>query len=156
MITISLDGRDGFTEDDFLELVEKNDDDKYEITAEKETVQFFSTNEDIAMEYYSAAFVGEKLNEIASEFDYDFPAPQETGDFTFTITTNDKNKLAEILTYLSAGYGNLEDDGANMDFHSEAQDLVESASENSAACFDLIEICRQFINEPSEEGEGDD
>lgn len=131
--------------DDIINLLLEEEQQPFEIYVPKSTQLYFSTSEDIANDYAMLAYAGQKLNEIADEFSYDYVSPSNHESVLFEIKTNNVKQLAETILNLSYGYSN--DPGEEEIYYlDDMYDFIEKvmAKEVSPVCPDFIENHQEY------------
>lgn len=140
--------------DDIINLLLEEEQQPFEIYVPKSTQLYFSTSEDIANDYAMLAYAGQKLNEIADEFSYDYVSPSNHESVLFEIKTNNVKQLAETILNLSYGYSN---DPAEEEIYylDDVYDFIEKviAKEISPVCSDFIEDYQGYANESGDSDE---
>ncbi|MFC0774273.1 hypothetical protein [Terrimonas alba] len=145
MVEINIEQFEGYDKDEFKEFLLTQNEDEYKLVLPKETVLFFSESNDLAWEYGSAAFVGQRIKELSSNFEYSSAPLADRGEFSFRFKTNKVDELAVLLLYISSGYGNIEIIEP-IDFQCEASDFIETSKDNrDIACQDLIDVYFEYF-----------
>lgn len=98
------------TVDEIVDLLLEQQSQPFEFVIPKGTQQFFSESDAVAAEYINLAYVGQRLHDISTSFDYSELAPAESGNIFFRVTTSNFKELAETLLEISYGYVNDSDD----------------------------------------------
>jgi hypothetical protein len=132
------------TTEDIVTLLLNEKEQPFEIYVPKSTQLFASTNEDIATDYAMLAFAGQKLDEVADEFSYDYVSPINHDSVLFEIKTNDIKQLSEIILFISNGYNN-DPEGEEIYYLDEVYDYLEKIKTG-----DTIPVCLDFIDDYQE------
>lgn len=143
--------------EDVIEML-KQEEQSYEIYVPKHTRQFFSSNEDIAMDYADLAYSGQLLFDISTEFEYDEVSPHEHESVLFTIKVSDIELLATTLLHISYGYCNDHPDDPDFCYSDNSSDYlyqVEEGKIKNVACPYFIETSKEFM-EDAEQDEDDE
>jgi len=153
LVTINIKEFGGYDIDEFKEFLIAQNANEFKITLPKEGVLFYSAHNELAREFAIAAYIGQRLSEISSEFKY-YSAPlADLGEFTFEIETKKLNELAGILHFLSAGYGNSEF-SEPLDLSSEVASFIkENKDLDKVVCTDLLETYFEYYKEDEDETE---
>ena len=93
--------------------------------------------------YYRAIYVGQLLDQISTEFLYNFPEPCGPDYFAFLIMSDQWEKLAGLLYHFSQGFCN---DNYTPDFDILISEEVYLWSDNEEefACLDYLEMIASF------------
>ena len=116
----------------------------FEIRLPKENVldkddQFF-----VFLDYYLAAYAGEKLSEVANNFSYYVPSVSEVSNFSFQLEAIDLEKLADVVYFIVCGYYNPDETEDEVTFYEKAAKFHESAWESfDAACWGLVTLAAE-------------
>lgn len=148
MHTINLSEFRDYNSKDLYEYLMLQNETGFKILFSKETVKDVNDNFDVFWEYHLAAFIGQKLFEIAEVFAYYVPSIYKKQSFFFDITIKDLEKLSDTLFFLIAGLHETDFD-ATIQFHEEATKLFTEAFENEellVACWGLIEIANRHCD----------
>lgn len=139
-------------ERDIIDLLLDEKEQPFEIYVPKSTVLFGSTSSDIADDYAMLAFAGQKLSEVAEEFDYNYVSPSDHESVLFEVTTKDIQSLAKAILYISYGYNN-ESDGDEVFYLDEVYDFIEkvNSGEVNPICEDFIEDFNEYYKEIEED-----
>lgn len=124
-----------------LNLLQQDSRQPIEVWIPKSTKEFFNSNEDIALDYAMLAFAGQRLKEISDSFSYDYISPSDHNSVRFEITTNEMNRLAEVLLYISYGYNN-EPVGEEIYYLDEVYDFLSMVE-----CGEFAPACEDFIDD---------
>ncbi len=140
---------DDFADYDFKTVYEylmDQEESSFEIIIPKENVpdkddQFF-----LFLDYYLAAFAGEKLSEVANTFSYYVPSVSEVSHFSFQVEVSDREKLADVLYFIVRGYYDPGDVGEEFSFYERAAQFHQKAWETfEAACWGLVQIAAEYM-----------
>lgn len=115
----------------------------FEIYIPKSTQAFASSNNNIANDYAMLAFAGQKLNEVAHDFEYYYVSPSDHSSVLFEIKTDNIKQLAETILNISYGYDNESEGGDYLD---EVSDFIEKVVSGKIAptCPDFIEDYQEY------------
>ena len=121
-----------------------HDEDVYEISIPKSTQLFFSSSEDIAIEYLTAAYVGQELAEITDKFEYNEIQPQDHESISFFVEKADPIKLAEILFCISVGFGSGDEEDS-FSFNEGVSDFADKIAKKkvAVACPYFIQVYKE-------------
>lgn len=143
MTVLKINEFEGYDVDEFIEFVSVETNGKFSIHIPKETTLFSSPNDEISHEYAIVAYIGQKLHEISSTFDY-YPADiSKPGEFVFTITTNDFTALGELIAEISSVFGNSETIEP-INFVNEVSSFIEEFKDRQVSCKDLFDIAVEY------------
>ena len=144
------------TIDDLINLLLDEKVQPFEIYVPKSTQLFASTYEDVANDYAMLAFAGQKLNEVADDFSYHYVSPSEHESILFEVKTNDINRLAKSILFVSYGYNN-EPHNEEIDYLDYVYDFIEKVNVNEIvpACPDFIEDYREYKEQANGEEDED-
>jgi hypothetical protein len=155
MIDIAL--LSGTTLNDILVLVEKEDTNAYEIFVPKSTQLYFSEKSSIAYDYAYAAYAGELLSSLGTNFTYEQVPPEFHESIGFTFQTNDKQKLATTILEISYLYVNDRDDPEYLDIEDVNQFLEDVENGNlKPACPYLSGLFFEFWRQSEAENDDDE
>jgi hypothetical protein len=133
----------GYTESLFLEYLDIDTIPVYEISVPK---LYHSEQEQdsavIVIDYFWALYTGQILSRISEDFFYTIPAPYSAEGFTFIITCQDKNALAEALAFISNGYNDVEDAAAEYD--NQVAEFVNAEVDEKIACEGYIQVIQEL------------
>ena len=143
------------TIDDVVNLLLEERTQLFEIHIPKSTKLFASLNEDIANDYAMLAFAGQKLNEVADEFLYNYISPSEHYSILFEIRTKDIKQLAGAILFISYGYNN-EPEGEKIYYLDQVYDFIEKVEAGiiTPVCPDFIEDYQEYNKQSADEKEG--
>ncbi|HLP52243.1 MAG TPA: hypothetical protein VK154_15245 [Chitinophagales bacterium] len=153
---ISIEDFDGYKEDDFLEYLKTQETDSFEIDIPKPSELFNTTNNDIALDYLLAAYVGQELSKISSKFEYYYIEPAEPGSFVFSITTNKLSELAQLLFKVSImANGQREDDDelVSFDCWSDVHGFADDIDTIKPACPEFVRDYKEYFTPEDEDEE---
>lgn len=144
------------TIDDLVNLLLDEKTQPFEIYVPKSTQLFASSNENIANDYAMLAFAGQKLNEVADEFSYDYVSPSDHDSVLFEIKAKDIKALAEVILFISYGYNN-ESEGEEVYYSDEVYDFIEKVEGGKVVpvCPDFIEDYQKYNIKTGDEEESD-
>ena len=112
-----------------------------ENTIEKDD-QFF-----VFLDYYLAAYAGEKLSEAGSFFSYYVPSVSEITSFRFQLEVTDLERFTDVLYLLVKGYYDPDDMEQGENFYEQAARFHEDAWLNfDAACWGLVQVAAEYIS----------
>ncbi len=131
------------SKEDILLLLKKEKQ-PFEISIPKSTRQFYSSNEDIAMEYSSLTYFGELLFNASTEFDYDLVDPTLHESILFTITTDKMELLASVIYEISLEFCN--EHGETEFFYDVVMEFIENIDKGKVipACNFFYEVYKDF------------
>lgn len=119
----------------------------FEITIPRKEVTAKTDNYDVFTEFLSAAYVGQRLCEIADSFAYFVPCVNCKQPFLFEVTITEMGKMAEIL-YLIISIVNGPAGSENfLSFHSLAADFLTNAVNYKIECYTwgLLYIADRYL-----------
>ena len=147
---IEIEELEALSKETILKILKAEESTSFEIVFPKSTQEFFSGRNDISIEYGRLAYVGQRLSEIAIGFKYSEIPPAEHESVVFTVTVSDIEQLAEILSEISEGY--LEDD-EDFSFDEMVTDFVDKTEKGaiSPACPYFIEVYNEYQDEGEDE-----
>lgn len=136
------------TKDDILKLLEEQNSTSLEIAVPKETKEFFSERFAISIDYGNLAYAGQRLSELATDFQYSKVPPSEHESAIFTVTVSDLALLAETLLEISYGYVNDPED-EDFSFDEMVEDFLYQVDQEEVtpACPYFIEIYKEYMDE---------
>jgi hypothetical protein len=143
MTTIKINEFTGYDIDEFIEFVNTETSGEFIIHIPKETTLFYCSCEDISQEYAIAAYIGQKLHEISSKFEYHAADLNSLGEFTFIILTNNFKTLGELISEISSVFGNSETIEP-INFTSEVSSFIKEFRNKKAACQDLFDLAIEY------------
>ena len=145
MKTIVLNDLKGFDFAAVYRLVMSDPCSQYEVQLKK---RYFAKKEYYSTfrNYRNAAFIGQKLSEIADPFIYWVPTDLIKDPFIFQIGINDPEEFADLVYYIVSSYINNPTPELPTTFDAEALAFHDSACENyvDRACWGLIEIADEY------------
>lgn len=136
------------TKEDIMNLLLSEEGNTFEIYIPKSTQMYFSSNENIAMDYAMLAYAGQKLKEVADEFEYNTVQPHQHNSVLFKIKPFSTEYLADALLEISYGYEN--DPELEQYPYMELVDQFISDVEDLKiipACPDFIDYYNDFIKQ---------
>ncbi len=146
---IDLQYLEGVNKEEVIALLKKEGTVNFEIFIPKYSVQFFSTSENIAIDYLKWAYAGQLLHDISEKFSYEEISPDKHESALFELETTNIDELAETLLEISSGYENdLEDD--DYSFEEGASNYIDEVNEKiitDIACPYFIEVYNEFMAE---------
>jgi hypothetical protein len=130
-----------------LEFIQLQDDNEYNIALPKKTIAGVDCNFNVYWEYYHAAFAGQELAQISTNFTYTVPCLKQHAHFSFSITIYDKALLCVTLFYLINGVYTHKDRMLGEQYNAGAAQLYEEAfnGKEDTACWGLIWIANLFL-----------
>ena len=139
-----------------LDVLNKGKGKNFEISLPKDTQQFFSASRDIAIEFITAAYIGQLLSQCSLKFDYNPISPVDEADFIFFIHKADVHKLAEAISEAALGLGS--DDEDQMVFHESIEQFIDDVENVRIipVCKDFIDVYTENINKEQGDDEDDD
>ena len=101
----------------------------------------------VFLDYYLAAYAGEKLAEVATVFSYYVPSVNQVSQFKFELEVSDIEKLADVLYSIVYGYYDPGDDGDDgFSFYEKAAQFHQDAWETfEAACWGLVTTAAEYM-----------
>lgn len=145
----------GYDLDQIVTLLNKEKTATFEIAVPKSTVQFSSTNEDIAYDYLQGAYAGQQLSEVADEFECEYISATDHVSFEYTVKTSNIKALAEVILELSYGFGNGNDEDFE-NFHEAVYGFSDELETLKISCPDHIETYKEFLAQAEENAEDDE
>lgn len=130
-------------EKEIINLLLNEKEQPFEIYIPKSTKLYFSESSEIANDYAMLAYAGQRLSEVAQEFDYWYVSPVDHKSVLFEITAKDIELLANTILYLSDGYNNPSEDG--FSYIDEVYSFIEKVKSK-----EIIPICPDFIEDYEE------
>jgi hypothetical protein len=126
----------GYKAEDFEEFLKAQETNTFVISFPRDSELFRSSNNDIADDYLVATYIGQELSKLATQFDYDYLSPAESGSFVFYVTALRLEDLSEILYQASILVnGPDEDEGMiSLDCWSHVHDLADKLGSTTIAC----------------------
>lgn len=119
MLEIKIAACRGFNESDFRKLLPSRRETYIDVLLPKKGDK--NHPEHIGYEYMKAAYVGQLLNDIATDFMFSLPEPYQKGNFSFIVATTQWKKMAALLTRVLRSYtqkqGAFEFDDAMGEFY---------------------------------------
>lgn len=139
----------GFSIKEIVDLL-RTEEHSIEIYFPKHTKQFFSTNLDIADEYLTLAYVGQKIRSKYQSFNYDIVPPNVQASVLFEIETEDLNDITDLLFYLA----NTVFVGDDSEGISQFLDDIENGRVEPA-CPEFIDYYLEFIDLSNQDSDED-
>lgn len=143
MVTIRINEFKGYGLEELTLFLKEADDNIFEIVIPKETTLAASTKNDIAWEFFSAAYIGQRLYELSSEFCYISAKPAVAGIFGFHIATGLIDQLAGFLFQASGVFGNSEV-SEPINFALDVGAFITYFKDKPAVCQDLLDIANEY------------
>jgi hypothetical protein len=149
MVTIRINEFEGYGLDEFKLFLKESEDNIYEIVIPKEASFADSTNTDIAWEFFSGAYIGQRLYEISSEFGYVTAQPGHPGTFGFNLQTKKVNQLADFLFQASGAFGNTAVTEP-FDFALDIGAFIADFTNRQVICQDMFDIASGYRSQKDE------
>lgn len=121
----------------------------FEITIPRNAINDETDNYDIFFEFLSAAYLGQRLSEIADSFAYYVPCVNSKHPFLFEVTITEKGIMAEVLYLIIKTIYGANDNEIYLSFHSLAADFLTNAFSNRIDCntWGLLAIANKYLSE---------
>ena len=145
---LEIEDLETLSKEEILKALAAEGSNSFEIAFGKSTQEFFSERNAISIEYANLAYVGQRLSEIASDFQYSEVPPAEHESVIFTITVSDIKLLAETL--MEIAHGDIEDDeDEDFGFDEMILDFLDKVEQGEVnpACPYFIEVYKEYIDE---------
>jgi len=122
---------------------------KFKIVIPRLVMAVKDDNFSVFWEYYSAAYAGQLLSQIATRFAYYVPSVYDKKPFVFEVTIPETEKLVDVLHFIIIGFYDIDDGDMFLDFHAKATALLTDAFEEKeqAAAFGLLYIASVFLQD---------
>ena len=146
MNSIYLDDFEDYELNTIYNFIISQDGNGFEVFIPKENAlgeheQFF-----VFLDYYLAAYAGERLAELASSFSYYVPGANMVTNFKFELEVTDKEKLADVIYEIVQGYYDTGNANEEVSFYEKAAAFHDHAWENfEAACWGLVARAAEYI-----------
>jgi len=129
----------------------------FDIYIPKSTLLYHSTSEDIANDYATLAYIGQKLSEVSESFSYDYVSPHVHESVLFQVETTNFVGLAEVILELSYEYNNESEDTEESYFLDDVYQFIDDVENNkiTPACQDFLDTYYEFKKEIEEEENSD-
>ena len=102
MLEIKIAACRGFNETDFRKLLPSRRETYIDVLLPKKGNK--DNPERIGYEYMKAAYVGQMLYDIATDFMFSLPEPYRKGNFSYIVATTQWKKMAALLTRVLRSY----------------------------------------------------
>lgn len=118
----------------------------FEVFIPKTTVQFSSSNQDIARDYGALCYCGHLLNEASDSFEYDFVQPNNFSSVLFTVSAKEFTNLADAILEISKGFANIEDEEEEIEFMENMSQYLSDIETGTrqVACAEFYEVFKEF------------
>lgn len=145
MLEINLSEFEDYDQKAIFEYLGLHDDTSYQVSMPKTALAIKSDNYIIYWHYYLAAWSGQLLSEISTQFEYFVPSEFLPVDFLFQFNTTDKEKLSEVLFQVINGC--YHDNELYNSFHDKGTIFYENAisDKSKAATWGLIRIAEKYL-----------
>jgi hypothetical protein len=144
MLTINITQFEGYTTKDFLKYLQIQQPPILEVILPKESD---STDWDmIHIDYCKAAYSGQLLHDLSTDFFHNIPEPDTKSYFVFIVVTTEYEALAAHLYWLMASYTGMceDDDYAKLDC--DAADWISQLhGDEQLACPEFISIFYDYM-----------
>lgn len=122
---------------------------KFKIVIPRLVMAVKDDNFSVFWEYYSAAYAGQLLSQIATRFAYYVPCVYDKKPFVFEVTIPETEKLVDALYFIIIGFYDIDDGDMFLDFHAKAAALLNDAFEEKeqAAAFGLLYIASIYLQD---------
>ena len=128
---------------EYLSLQEQHN---FRLVMSKKSLAHKDENYIIYWNYYLAAFVGQKLYDLSSRFEYFVPSEHAPLDFIFLFETKDIAKLSEVISEIINGC--YHDNEAYTKFHNEGSKFYDAAISGKirSATFGLLRVADKYLD----------
>lgn len=108
---------------------------------------------DIAMSYYSGAYIGQLLKDISSSFAYYIPSPQKASDFIFEIEATGMDKLAGVIEFLIRSFFDTgkPEDHSHFDMMAANYGIACCTRKRKSDCPGLLSIAIRYMYKDDKE-----
>ena len=97
MTTLNISQFTNYTLEDFIEYLNLQTDNEFEIVVPRKTFLKDDYNLYVAMDFRNAAFIGHLLSNVTDSIGYYVPSPLKDEAFHFRVMVSDINKFAKIF-----------------------------------------------------------
>jgi hypothetical protein len=128
-----------------IEYLQQQNDIAFEIIIPRDQYGEEDLNFSIFWQYYTAAYAGQKLFNIATSFAHYTPCPEKENPFRFEIEVADIEKLAAVLAFIIKGY--YEKTNAMIRYNREAAIYFSDAFEGKtdSETWSLLHIANKYL-----------
>lgn len=141
------------TFDNIVNLLLDEKQQPFNIYIPKSTVLYRSTSENIANDYATLAYIGQKLSQASENFNYEYVSPHEHKSALFQVRTANFTELAEIILELSFEFNNESEDIEESYFLDDVYQFIDDVENKQVipACQDFLDTYYEFKGEIEEE-----
>ena len=153
MKTILLDDFRDFSFADVYRIIMGCNETSFEVQLARNNVAGKDESYDIIVDYYKAAFIGDKLAGTSRIFNYWTPSVFTNEPFTFHVTTRDREAFADALYFIIDSNFNDEYGTRYYMFEEDALAHFMTAfnDEEVSCCWGLLKVASDYINVFDEE-----
>lgn len=143
MLTINITQFTGYTADDILDYLLIHQPPILDVILPKESDNTVPGL--IPVEFCRAAYAGQLLHNLSSDFFHSIPDPETKGCFSFIMVTTDFEAVAPLLYTLMAVFTGLCDNDEDVQLDCDAADFFASLSNTEElACPAYLDIMNQY------------
>ena len=147
MITIHIDEFEDYDFKTIYEYLMMQRETSFEILIPKENVLDKDDQFYVFLDYYLAAYAGEMLSGVGSNFSYYVPSVSQVSNFSFQVDVADVEKLADVLNNIVRGYYDPGDGDEDSSFYERASLFHEKVWDTfDAACWGLVRIAAEYMD----------
>jgi hypothetical protein len=145
MTTFHISQFRGYSKADILEYLQLEDPEEIMIILDK-PADFKKLGADqMAFDYYQAAYLGQELARVCEDFALTYPEMKLTGKFTFQALYPRLPELSTLLHFYTEGF---DEEGAPDDdyLHTVMNFVLEMDDKETIACMEFLDIAMIAIN----------